>query len=55
MNSLLKPFALKNCKLERISLNSIWVALSVKIFVFIAIDMKEHTSYTEWSDTVWDI
>ena len=49
---LLKPLALKNCKLERISLNSIWVALSFKIFVFIAIDMKEHTCYTEWSDTV---
>ena len=52
---LLKPLALKNCKLEKISLNSIWVALSFKIFVFIVIDMKEHTFYTEWSDTVWDI
>ena len=53
MNYLLKPLTLKNCRLKRISLNSIWVALSFKKFVFIAIDMKEHTSYTEWSDTVY--
>ena len=52
---LLKPLTLKNCRLERISLNLIWVALSFKIFVFIAIDMKENTSYAEWSDTLWDI
>ena len=44
MNYLLKPLTLKNCRLKRISLNSIWVALSFKNFVFIAIDMKEHTS-----------